>query len=198
MSMTVHYKHVSPRLLALFEREPGLVEPFTIITETYDQGAPEAAAIKEHMSAEERELLKEIANDMREQIKEISPKNAEKIFAEAKSPGLSLYKYFENVQFHISGEITDHGTSLISQAVTGGENIGNDGPYGPAAFLSPEEVRDVAAMLSEISEEDFLTKYSANEWDEQTTRFALDYFKVFVAYYADAAKASHAMLVWGA
>ena len=174
------------------------MEPFTVITDTYDRGVPEAVTIKEDMSAEHRELLDEIANDMREKIKEISPKNAEKIFAEAKSPGLSLYKYFENIQFHISGEITDHGTSLISQAVTGGEDVGNDGPYGPATFLPPEEVQDVAAMLAEISEEDFLNKYSTDKWDEQTTRFALDYFKAFVAYYIDAAKVSHAMLVWGA
>ena len=135
---------------------------------------------------------------MQETIRNISPKDARRILDEAKSDGFSLYKYFENVQFHISGEITDHGTTLLSQAVTGGENIGYDMGYGPATFLCKEDVEQVAKALSKISEKEFLTKHSPDEWDETTTQYALDYFKEFVSYYNEAAKAGHAMLIWGA
>ena len=197
MSMTVHYKHISPWLLDLFGQEPQLVEPFTCasFSRSREPGIPNDSKRKR---SEESDFLDGIIEDMREQIRNISPKNAPKILNELKSDGFSLGKYFENVQFHIAGEITDHGTTLLSQAVTGGEDIGNDGPYGSATFLNKEDVREVAKALSEISENEFLTKYSPDDWDEQTTLYALDYFKEFVPYYNEAAKAGHAMLVWGA
>jgi Domain of unknown function (DUF1877) len=148
---------------------------------------------------EEFGVLDQIEKDMQEQIRAISPENAPKIFDEAKSDGFSLGKYFENVQFHISGEITNHGTSLVSQAVTGGQDIGNDvWPYGSATYLSREDVNKVAKALSKISDDEFLTRYPAEDWDKKTTEYALFYFKEFVPYYNEAAKAGHAMLVWAA
>lgn len=210
MSMTVHYKHVSPWLLTLLAEQPELVEPFTVISRTWEPGAPDQTTIREDSIVglpnrlkkkrlDEIELCNETVEDMREQIKNLSPKNARRILDEAKPDGFSLGKYFENVQFHISGEIADHGTSLLSRAVTGGENIGNETwPYGPATFLGMEDVEKVASRLLKISDNEFLTKYSPDDWDKQTTEYALVYFKEFVSYYTEAAKAGHAMLVWGA
>ena len=210
MSMTVHYKHVSPWLLTLLATQPELVEPFTVVSRTREPGVPKRATLRKDSMAglpsrlkkqrlAEIDFCNEIVEEMREQIKNISPKNARRILEEAKSDGLSLGKYFENVQFHISGEIADHGTSLLSRAVTGGENVGNETwPYGPATFLGKKEVEKVAARLLKISDSEFLTQYSPGGWDKQTTEYALVYFREFVSYYAEAAKAGHAMLVWGA
>ena len=196
MSMTVHYKHITPWLLTLLAQQPELVEPFTVISSFWSLDPGDQARLKRKR---EKEFdVDEVEEGMREAIRNISPKYAPKILEEAKSDGFTLYKYFENVQFHISGEITDHGTTLLSQAVTGGENIGNDvWPYGPATFLSKEDVEKVAKELLEISEQEFLTRYSPDDWDEETTQYALDYFKGFAFYYKEALKAGHAMLVWG-
>lgn len=197
MSMTVHYKHISPWLLDLLSQQPELVEPFTTIS---SEGSvdPNDLPSEKQERGEEFEVLDEIKEMMRDQIKEISPQFAEEILNEAELRGFTLYKYFENVQFHISGEITDHGTTLLSQAVTGGQDIGGDGPYGPPTFLGANDVERVARELSKISEHQFLTKYSPNDWDKETTEYALIYFKAFVRYYNEAAKSGHAMLVWGA
>jgi hypothetical protein len=200
MSMTVHYKHISPWLLELFAQKPQLVEPFTIISSSRSLAPGDPAPFKKKRK-KESDVLGDMDKDMKEVIENISAKYAPKILGEAKSCGYTLYKYFENVQFHISGEITDHGTTLLSQAVTGVQNIGLDvWPYGSATFLCGVDVEKVAKMLSKISDRQFLTKYSPAEWqwDKQTTEYALDYFKGFVSYYAKAAKAGHAMLVWGA
>jgi hypothetical protein len=200
MSMTVHYKHISPWLLELFAQEPDLVEPFTVISLSRSHAPGDADPSKKKQSKESH-VLDNLDQDMEEVIRKISPTYAPKILEEAKSTGYTLYKYFENVQFHISGEVTDHGTTLLSQAVTGIQNIGPDiWPYGAATFLRGADVEKVAKMLSKISDHQFLNKYSPAEWqwDKQTTEYALDYFKGFVSYYVEAAKIGHAMLVWGA
>jgi len=199
MSMTVHYKHISPWLLELLAQEPELVEPFTVISLSQSL-APNDPPPSKKKRTTESEVLDSINADMKEAIENISPQYAPKILGEAKSNGYTLYKYFETVQFHISGEITDPGTTLLSQAVTGIQNIGPDGPYGSATFLGSVDVENVAKMLLKISDRQFLNKYSPAEWqwDKQETDYALVYFKGFVSYYASAAKASHAMLVGGA
>jgi hypothetical protein len=198
MGMTVHYKHITHWLLSLLAQQPELVEPFTALSSSCSRDPGDPNRLKRKRK-KEFDVVNEIEEAMREEIRNISPNYAQKILEEAKSDGFTLYKYFENVQFHISGEIADHGATLLSQAVTGGENIGNDvWPYGPATFLSKEDVRKVAKELSTISEHEFLTKHSPDDWDEETTQYALDYFKGFVFYYNEALKAGHAMLVWGA
>jgi len=210
MSMTVRYKHISPWLLSLFKKQPRLVEPFVVsLPESLEPGIPVTVAdrmktmagIPDHMKKKMEEMMGAvtgIAEDMREDIKRISPENAPKILAEAKSEGFNLGKMFEIVQFHISGEISNHGTSLLSRAVTGDEDIGNDLGYGLATFLSKEDVEKIAKSFSGISEKDFLTNYSTNKWNQDTTKHALVYFKGLASYYADAEKTGHAMLVWGA
>jgi hypothetical protein len=178
-------------------QQPELVEPFTAVSSSRSLGPGDSNRLKMKRK-KEFDVLDEIEEEMREVIRNISPKYAQRILEEAKSDGFTLYKYFENVQFHISGEITNHGTTLLSQAVTGGKDIGNDiWPYGTATFLSKEDVEMVVKELSKISEHEFLTKYPPDAWDEETTQYALDYFKGFVLYYNEASKVGHAMLVWG-
>ncbi len=208
MGMEVHYKHIPLWLLELMEQQPELVEAFTNASVTREPGDPDEETTRRNVLAGlprhlKKKRLEEIAwedridEKMRQQLRHISGKNARKILGEAKSNGFSLAKYFKNVQFHISGEITDHGTTLLSQAITGDKDIGEYvWPYGTATFLGREDVEKVAALLSEISDNEFLTKYSTDDWDKQTTEYALFYFKEFLSYYAEAAKAGHAMLVW--
>jgi hypothetical protein len=176
------------------------VEPFTVISlsRSLAPGDPDPSKMKR---TKDSDALAGMDDDIKDMIKSISAKYAPKILEEAKSNGYTLYKYFENVQFHISGEITDRGTTLLSQAITGGQNIGPEiWPYGSATFLCGADVEKVTKLLSKISDHQFLTRFSPAEWqwDKQTTEYALDYFKGFVSYYAEAAKAGHAMLVWGA
>jgi len=158
-------------------------------------GIPDHMKKKMH---EMRSFVDRIAEEMHEEIKKISPDEAPKILDEAKIKGFTLGKMFETVQFHISGEVTNHGTSPLSRAVTGGKDIGENTGYGPATFLSKEDVAKAAEMLSKISEKEFLTKYSSDDWAQEETENALIYFKGLACYYNEAAKAGHAMLVWGA
>lgn len=139
-----------------------------------------------------------LGRQMRDEVKRLSPGNAERILNEVKEKGFSLGKMFEVVQFHIAGEITNRGTTIVSRAVTGGDDIGDDLGYGPATFLTRESVAEAAWHLLQISDSDFLTRFAPRQWDKGVTQEALPYFKEFVSYYDEAAHASHAMLVWGA
>jgi Domain of unknown function (DUF1877) len=208
MGIEVNYKHIFPWLLGLFTEQPELVLPFTLVVDCQEPGVPDRATIRRNLTSgkpehlkkkepEEFDVIDAIKKDMREQIRSLSPENAPRILDEAESGGFSLGKYFQNVQFHISGETLDHGSTLLSRAVTGDKDIGEDEwPYGPPTFLSTEDVGYAAAMLSKISDNQFLTEYSPDDWDKKTTEYALFYFKEFVLYYVEAAKAGHAMLVW--
>src|SRR2546430_2350870 len=105
MSMTAHYKHISPWLLALFEKQPALVEPFVVaLPESFDPIHPETIeamgnvrGMPDHMKKQMQELMyeeAEIEEDMREEIKSMSPENALKILDEAKTRGFTLYKEY--------------------------------------------------------------------------------------------------------
>ncbi len=127
--------------------------------------------------------------------------------AKATTPGpYSLEKMWQAVHFLITGQEWE-GDPPLSLAVFGHEEIGEDGGYGPARYLTPEEVRTVSAALSAITTEELRRRFDPaafeaaevypNVWDEDPDDLFEEiesYFSGLVAYYRDAASRGNAML----
>ncbi len=66
-----------------------------------------------------------------------------------RGPDISLDKAWHGVHYLLCGEI-EPGATLLSQAVLGGTEIGDDDSgYGPARYFSPRQVADASRELSD-------------------------------------------------
>ncbi|WP_431263517.1 YfbM family protein [Roseateles chitinivorans] len=54
---------------------------------------------------------------------------------------------------HLLGLVTGDEEAPAARAILGGTEIGEDDGYGPPRYFDPEEVREIAAALDEITEE---------------------------------------------
>ncbi|QLE44238.1 DUF1877 family protein [Nostoc sp. C052] len=95
----------------------------------------------------------------------------------------------------------------LVNAILGGTEIGNKEGYGKHRYLTPDEVRQVAKALSELSENGFITRYKQEEikqervsiidWSEpETVDYLTEYYKEIVAYYIEATNLGNAMLLY--
>ncbi len=117
---------------------------------------------------------------------------------------LNLDKSWHGIHFLLTGK-TDEAPPPLGNAILGGTEIGEDLGYGPARYLTPDQVREAAQALSAITSEDF-----ARRFDPQTIRqagvyalendatadYCVQYFEKLVAYYRDAAAKGNAMLLY--
>ena len=77
--------------------------------------------------------------------------------------------------------------------------------YGPARFLTPQQVHEVATALEAISKDDLSARFDLKAMmaariypckDDSELELAQDYFEQLLRYYADAAANGNAMLLW--
>jgi Domain of unknown function (DUF1877) len=116
--------------------------------------------------------------------------------------GLSLEKSWHSLHYLLTGAVGEAPPPL-GNAILGGTAIGDDVGYGPARFLTPEQVREVAEALR-----CFNTKHMAERFDtmpsgeiyappdEDESEDLQHYFEQLVNYYTDAAARGNAMLLW--
>ncbi len=121
---------------------------------------------------------------------------------------LDIDKTWHAVHYLLNGE-TWEGKYPLSEAVMGGQNLGEeDMGYGPARYLAPDAVADVAAALAEISPEALLARYEPaklkaaeiypqvwRENDEDRDYIAVNY-RALVDFYRGAAAGGDAVIVW--
>ena len=77
------------------------------------------------------------------------------------APGtrLDVDKAWHGIHFLLTGSAWE-GEPPLSMAVLGGTEIGEDCGYGPARYLTTEEVKAVSAALQEISPDDLIERQS--------------------------------------
>jgi hypothetical protein len=118
--------------------------------------------------------------------------------------GLDLEKSWHVLHYLLTGKPAQAPPPL-GNAILGGEEIGDDLGHGPARFLTPEEVRDVAASLAAVSKKDLAQRFDLQGMieakvypvrDDSELGLALDYFEHLSHYYADAAANGNAMLLY--
>jgi hypothetical protein len=111
---------------------------------------------------------------------------------------LELDKAWHGLHYLLSGAV-EPGESLLSQAVLGGTEIGDDfSGYGPARCFTAAEVGDLASLLGDPAvATEAATRYDAARmtelqiypfgWDENDRDWLLDALRDLRSFYADAA-----------
>jgi hypothetical protein len=120
--------------------------------------------------------------------------------------GLSIEKMWHALHFLLTDDPW-HGAPPLGLAILGGTEFGEDLGYGPARFLTPEQVRAVSAALSALTHAELRQRFDPakfdaaqiypNVWDEDPDDLFEElsgYFDALTAYYREASEKGHAML----
>lgn len=73
---------------------------------------------------------------------------------------LEIDKAWHGVHYLLTGSAQD-AEGPLGQAILGGTEIGDDGGYGPARYLLPEEVKGVAIALENVADDQLRNRYDA-------------------------------------
>lgn len=134
------------------------------------------------------------------------------LFPDDKSDGqqeaLDIDKSWHAIHYLLTGDPWD-GPRPLCQAVLGGEPVGEDLGYGPARYLTPGEVAEVAATLQAVSPETLRERFGDGTslskadiypdiWDRgpDTLDYVTTYFTQLVSFYRHAADSERAMLLF--
>jgi hypothetical protein len=117
--------------------------------------------------------------------------------------GLSLEKSWHTLHYLLTGK-PEEAPPPLGNAILGGVPIGDDVGYGPARFLTPEQVREVASALSAFTMDDLADRFDAGAMsaanvygaEGEEPEWAQYYFASLVRYYNDAAEKGNAMLLY--
>ena len=122
------------------------------------------------------------------------------------SEPLRIDKSWHGIHFLLTGSAWG-GKRPLSNAVMGGQEFGPDLGYGPARYLTPDQVKEVAAALDEITSATLrdrfnpkaMTKAEIYTWHEDEGEEGLEYFLEYYAqvraYFQQAARKGNGMLL---
>jgi len=121
---------------------------------------------------------------------------------------IDLDKAWHGIHFLLTGKAWG-GEGPLAWAVVGGHEIGDDIGYGPARFLTPEQVGQVAAALAAVTGDEFARRYDPAAMEKQQIypgiweregdeglAWLRHYLPVLGRFYADAAGRGDAVLLW--
>ena len=123
--------------------------------------------------------------------------------AELDHKRLELGKSWHLLHFLLTGS-ADSVPPPLGNAILGGTAIGPDLGYGPARFLTPRQVSDVAEALTGVDAAELARRYPAaidradiyTYSDIDKDDDYLFHFRALVAYYVDAARNDNGMLLY--
>lgn len=123
---------------------------------------------------------------------------------------LDIDKAWHGIQFLLNGSAWE-GESPLYNVVLGGTVLGDeDLGYGPARYLTPEEVRETYLALEQISADDFRARYDPRAmtkaeiypeivWErdgDDALQYLVDYYVLVVEFFKEATRLGHAMLLY--
>jgi hypothetical protein len=191
MGAGAYFKDLTPWAAALLAREPWLTETF-VCWARFDRMITPALR---NLPQEEQRTLKarvtkavgDAGSEARSKQKHTRPADVARVrpfLSQLKSewdrPGLDIDKAGPRVV----AKLRDHPSA---RAILGGTEIGDDLGYGRARLISLGEVQTLFVDLSEV----------APRYIQYSDVDSSIMFEAIVDYYDQAARAGHAMLVWG-
>ena len=121
---------------------------------------------------------------------------------------LDMDKAWHAIHFILNGRVWE-GDGALGLVILGGEEIGEDIGYGPARYLTPDQVSDVATALSKVSSDDVTQRFDPAALDEaeiypqtwarddrEGLSYVLHYYDKLVSFYRNAATRGDAVLLF--
>ena len=122
---------------------------------------------------------------------------------------IDLDKAWHGIHYLLTGE-AEGGAEPHSLAVFGGEEFGPEVGYGPARFLTAEQVSSVADALSKLSPASLGERFNPKDMEakeiypdviwvrdgEDALDYALEGYQQLQAFYRDAAARGEAVIQW--
>ena len=117
--------------------------------------------------------------------------------------GLSLEKSWHSLHYLLTGK-AEEAPPPLGNAILGGMPIGDQMGYGPARFLTPEQVREVSLALNAVTMDDLFARFDIELMSEANI-YACEgeeieqvqyYFVNLTRYYNDAATKGNAILLY--
>jgi hypothetical protein len=121
---------------------------------------------------------------------------------------LDIDKAWHAIHYTLNGKPWE-GEGPLSLVVMGGEEIGDDVGYGPARYLTPQEVKDVAEALAAIDSAKFSERFNPalmdseeiypQVWErdgDEGLEYVLDYYNDLSSFYETAAERGDAVLIF--
>ena len=124
---------------------------------------------------------------------------------------IDLDKAWEGILFLLTGQgLADlvESNHPLAKAILGGQTIdeNQDLGYGPALYLTPEQVQDINRQIATVSNEEIAAAYNPNAmmeqgiypevWDEEALEYLMEYVDVLRNTYAVAAKNNEAIIAF--
>ena len=119
---------------------------------------------------------------------------------------LDIDKAWHGIHFLLTGE-SEECDDLLSQVVMGGTALGPDVGYGPARYLTPQQVSQLAGVLAKLPSTSLAARYAPAEMEEagiypdiwqrdgdEALEYLLHYYDKLVDFYHQGAAQGHAVL----
>ncbi len=210
MSMIGHLRAVSTSELGNLQQDPDSIREFLHGRQNANSGIAKAALLRVQEIAMQAKAAGKTADPkdsekVREQIlKELESAMARRPSGKPSEESLSLEKSWHSLHYLLAGDVSET-NSILGKTILGGNEIGPDIGYGPARFLEPDEVKEIAAALKKVSKDDLAARFDLKAMvaakvyachNEGELELAQHYFARVAAYYAKAAKRGDAMLLY--
>jgi hypothetical protein len=232
MSMIGHLRQITRAQLAEFRKNPGALGKFLhgevgdgarvsdrqvseiirkIAAEAQEAGAFADPAKREIYRVKMMHALQDAGAKIPAEVLKTMPPSDRPVQSDsdaepsdAHEEGLSLEKSWHALHYLLTGR-ADEAPPPLGNAILGGTEFGEDLGYGPAWFLTPEDVRATSVALKKVSADDLAGRFDLPTMivaeiyacrDEGDLGLAQEYFAELARYYADAAARGNAMLLY--
>jgi Domain of unknown function (DUF1877) len=208
--MIGHLRAVTTDELRKLKEDPDSIKVFLHGNQNAISGDAQAALLRVQEIAKQAKTAGKTTDPkenekLRDQIlKELESAMAKRPADEVQAEGLDLEKSWHSLHYLLTGGASETNLAL-GKTILGGKELGPDIGYGPARFLEPPEVKEVATALEEVSEVELEKRFdlpamvAASVYacrDESALKLAQHYFAQVVRYYREAAHRGHAMLLY--
>jgi DNA-binding transcriptional regulator PaaX len=205
MGITVIYQRLSPEKFAQIQNYPELAEEFfhpnqTIAIDLHNR-------VKQAQLENNRELIQQLSS----QILEVLHRDKASIYEEyldINKTRLSLGKEWQAIHYLLTGEIEfdeSHAETILKNVVMGGISSGFEATYDDVRYLSPEDVKNLAQALQQVSREDLRTRFDErgdrdiysqeDEWDEETWQLLVAAIDMVTRFFQEASDRDEAILI---
>ncbi len=149
-----------------------------------------------------------LSEEKLEKLKENQNQISDFIWAESdKSNRLDIDKAWHGIHYILTGDAQES-DSKFNNVIFGGESMEQDIGYGPAQYLTVNEVKENSKLLQDFTTEKFRNKFKEvkdeivekgiypfyNDWTDEDIEYLLEHYKALQLFYQKSAANNLAIL----